>query len=144
MQWSSQDSFLPWRLSACFLAALGVGNEQLQTSLPPHYSQGLLGLLLLSSSPGCHDQRLSSLSAGHRWTTEGVCDVHEVMVACRQKHTSVLRTFNLYPSLRNFQASFILPLCVKLNTSVSNMVTVASHVPPCCIYVGIDITQYIQ
>lgn len=64
---------VPSCLGGCqlsFLAALGVGNEQLQTSLPPHYSQGLLELLLLSLAPGCHDQRLSSLTAGHRYYSD--------------------------------------------------------------------------
>lgn len=49
-------------VSPGFLAALGVDNEQLQTSLLPHYSQGLLGVLLLSMM----SQSKSQLA--HCWT----------------------------------------------------------------------------
>lgn len=59
-----------------FLAALGDGNEQFQTSLPSHYSQGLLGLLLLLSfSSGSHYQRATSFIAGHGEIVVGCCGV---------------------------------------------------------------------
>lgn len=56
----------PW-LGGCqlgFCAALDGDNEKLQTSLPL-ITGSLLGMLSLSS-PGCHDQTVSSLTAGHR------------------------------------------------------------------------------